>query len=177
MPQCTDNLDNESFVDYLRSRLSVFDGKVYSWGHNKFLGSLDKNTGYIRCGFEGRVYQAHRLIYAITNGPLSGHIDHIDRNKTNNRPENLRLCNQGLNVANANLRSDNTSGYIGVIWHKASNRWQAQTMFNGKRVHVGLYLDKEQAAMAYNIKLRELFGYRCTFNKVFHDVEPEMCCD
>jgi hypothetical protein len=74
-----------------------------------------------------------------------------------------------LNTANAAIRSDNTTGYIGVTWHKTTNKWQAQTMFKGKRIHIGLFNSKDEAALAYNYKLTELFGYQCTFNQVFED--------
>jgi hypothetical protein len=42
-------------------------------------------------------------------------------------------------------------------------------MFKGKRIHIGLFNSKDEAALAYNYKLTELFGYQCTFNQVFED--------
>jgi hypothetical protein len=166
--RCIDNLNDPDFVQELRG---VFyftaDGNIYRVRDSTLVEGSKLNRRYWAIHYNGRYYMKHRVIYALKNGPFYSHIDHIDRDTNNNSPSNLRLCTQGLNVANARMRSDNTTGFMGVIWHKSSRKWQAQTMFNGKRVHIGLYTDKKEAALAYNHKLEELFGPKCTFNKVF----------
>jgi hypothetical protein len=168
MLRCTDNLNDEGLVASLRSYYTTNDaGGLYTRSDGKEVKQCKRVGNYKGITFKGRLYLSHRVIYAIVNGPFNSHIDHIDGDPTNNSPSNLRLCTQGLNVANARVRSDNTTGYTGVIWHKASNKWQAQTMFNGKRVHIGLFSCRKEAALAYNHKLTELFGHQCTFNKVF----------
>lgn len=171
MLRCTDRLDDEIFVGELSKYFYVGnDGKVYLVGSDEEVNQVSKGKGYLSVRYGGKYIMTHRLVYALTKGPFYSHIDHIDGNPSNNSISNLRLCDQGLNVANARIRSDNTSGYIGVIWHKASKgRWQAQTMYKGKRIHVGLFTDKEEAALAYNYKITELFGHQCTFNQVFED--------
>lgn len=169
--RCTDNLDDKDFVQELRGYFYTdTSGKVYVVSTGQEVNQVSKGKGYTSVRYNGKYIMTHRLVYALINGPFHSHIDHIDGNPSNNVISNLRLCTQGLNVANAKIRSDNTSGYFGVIWHKASkNRWQAQTMYNGKRVYIGLYTDKDEAALAYNYKITELFGHQCTFNQVFED--------
>jgi hypothetical protein len=170
MPRCTDKLDDEKFVEELRR---VFDtdgqGNLFYRETGEVVEEFHWSSGYIGVAYKDRRFMKHRVMYALINGPFYSHLDHINRVKTDNRDKNLRICCQGLNVANANMRSDNTTGYMGVIWHKASNKWQAQTMLKGKRIHIGLFNSKDEAALAYNYKLTELFGYQCTFNKVFED--------
>jgi hypothetical protein len=165
--RCTDRLEDEDFVKELREYFFATPcGKVFIKATGEECRDINKSR-YLGVGYKGRYYMKHRLVYALLKGPFHSHLDHIDRDRYNNSITNLRPCTQGLNVANASIRSDNTSGYIGVIWHKATNKWQAQTMYNGKRVHIGLFESKDEAALAYNYKLTELFGHQCTFNQVF----------
>jgi len=168
--RCTDGLDNGAFVEELRQVFVATDcGKLLLVETGCEVPDRNRTKDYLGVVYKGKQYLKHRLLYALWHGPYYSHVDHIDRDTFNNSKENLRLCCQGLNVANASMRSDNTTGYIGVIWHKASNKWQAQTMLKGKRVHIGLFSDIKEAALAYNHKLTELFGHQCTFNKVFED--------
>lgn len=57
--------------------------------------------------------------------------DHIDRNELNNRKNNLRLCTQQENLYNKSMRSDNTSGVIGVSWNKRSGKWSVELGVKG----------------------------------------------
>lgn len=59
--------------------------------------------------------------------------DHIDRNELNNRKHNLRACGQQENAFNKSMRSDNTSGIIGVSWNKQAEKWCAELRANGHR--------------------------------------------
>jgi len=95
----------------------------------------------------------HRL---IMNAPENKDVDHINRNKLDNRKENLRLCTQAENARNASIRTDNTSGYKGVAFN--DNRWQATTKINGKRVYIGRYKTAKEAALAYDEVVRKLHG-------------------
>lgn len=170
MLRCTDNLDDPNFVQELRGHFYATScGKVYKVSTGEEANEITRLREYKAIHYKGRYYVKHRLIWALINGPFYSHLDHINGDRSDNSLKNLRLCCQGLNTANAAIRSDNRTGYIGVIWHKATNKWQAQTMFKGKRIHIGLFLSKDEAALAYNHKLTDLFGYQCTFNKVFED--------
>ena len=66
------------------------------------------NCGYeFICYKDHRIVLIHRLVYETFNGeiPEGLEIDHIDRNKHNNKPENLRLVTRSENMANR-TRSD-----------------------------------------------------------------------
>ena len=87
-------------------------------------------------------------------------IDHINRNKLDNRKENLRLVTQSINCLNGSKRSTNKSGIIGVCQcHKKSRikkdgsrtiwvAWQATVVVNYKQKHLGYFKTKESAAIA-----------------------------
>lgn len=174
MVRSTDKLNTQEEIDRLKTLVVFKEDGLYRLDLNEKITPRINQGGYVSVWVGGRYYMEHRIKWSFYNGPIPDGIDHIDRDRTNNDLSNLRLCKQGLNVANAGMRSDNTTGYMGVIWHKASNTWQAQTMFNGKRVHIGLFHCKREAALAYNYKLTELFGYQCTFNQVFEDMPQDV---
>ena len=66
-------------------------------------------------------------------------IDHIDRNRLNNRKYNLRKSNKKLNARNKSIRSNNTSGIIGVSWNKRDNNWETYISINYKKINLGSY--------------------------------------
>ena len=144
------------------------DGNLYD-GDRK-LGYYDKSSKYFKAKIKGRSFLLHRLIYLFHHGTLPKMLDHEDRNKLNNRIENLRPCEyRGNNTVNSEIRSDNTSGYRGVAWHKASGKWNCSVSYKGKRYHIGLFTDRHEAAHEYNKKALELFGNFAKLNEVNND--------
>jgi hypothetical protein len=151
----TKHIDWREIFDY-------FDGNLY-WNEvaparvrNKLAGYM---TGpYLKVRYEGRAYMLHRIIYEMHNGAFEGFIDHIDRNKLNNRIENLRVVTKSENELNCTKRVTNTSGYKGVYFSKQFNKWRAKIDKDKKQIHIGYYDDVEEAALAYNKKAFELFG-------------------
>lgn len=108
------------------------------------------------CGYSG---YAHRLAWFYVHGRWpKGQIDHINRNRLDNRICNLREANQQGNSANMFRARQNTSGFKGVYALKNSKRFMAAIRFNGKSMYLGLYDTKEEAAAAYKAKAQELFG-------------------
>jgi hypothetical protein len=108
-------------------------------------------NGYVRIKFKHIDYFAHRLAYYMYHGvdPLEKCIDHIDGDKANNKIDNLRLASFFQNQMNrVNLNRNNTSGVIGVSWHKSSKKWRAYIMINGEPKHLGLFTNKEDAIKA-----------------------------
>jgi HNH endonuclease len=85
-------------------------------------------------------------------------VDHINLNGLDNRRENLRLATKGQNMTNTLHRKDNTSGYKGVTFHKASGLWHTMIHHNKKKISLGYYKTAEEAGEAYAIKAKELFG-------------------
>lgn len=89
--------------------------------------------------------------------PPLEYIDHRNRNRLDARRENLRFVTPQINVANSSLRVDNTSGFKGVTWDKANNKWIAQVQFQGRHKKLGRFRDKQAAAMAVNEAYAQLF--------------------
>lgn len=62
--------------------------------------------------------------------------DHIDRNPFNNQRNNLRPATYRENRQNSSMRTDNTSGFIGVYFDKRDSRWVSSICVNYKRIHL-----------------------------------------
>lgn len=111
---------------------SVVD--IGSRKRGRFVGCTKPNSnGYIRCGINNTVYLIHRVIYCLfhkINVPTNLVIDHIDGNKTNNHPSNLRVVTRQENNMNTLLSKRNKSGKKGVIWHKTMNLWMVHWKIN-----------------------------------------------
>ena len=108
-------------------------------------GCLNK-SGYTNIIISGKSYQAHRLAWLYMYGYFPEHqIDHIDRNKSNTRINNLRHVSHSCNIRNQGLLKSNTSGIKGVCWSKQSDKWQAGIHVNNKNHHIGFFTDFTEA--------------------------------
>lgn len=116
-------------------------------------------SGYVGIACNGKRYLAHRLAWLFVYGEWpSMDVDHINRNKEDNRISNLRLATRSQNNVNADLRSNNTSGVRGVYWCKRSKRWLARAQRGGRQVHVGAFTTIEQASRAISEAYAAEFG-------------------
>ena len=103
----------------------------------------------------------HRLIMAA---PIGMDVDHRDYDGLNNRRGNLRLATRSQNMANARMRSDNSTGFRGVGWHRQMERWRAYVRVDGRLRSLGLHDAPEDAARAYDAAAREAFGEFASLN-------------
>ena len=123
----------------------------WKWSHN---GHGYAERVVTRNGIQKHIMM-HRL---IINTPDNMDTDHVNHNGLDNRRCNLRICTTSQNQANQRIRSDNTSGKVGVSWHKTHKKWSANIRHNGKQVYLGLFDSIEDASNAYSAKAKELFG-------------------
>ena len=101
----------------------------------------------------------HRLAWFIVHNEVPPNlIDHINQVRTDNRIENLRVCNHLENNRNQKMRNTNTSGITGVTWSKANGKWVAACWLNGKRKYLGYYADINEAKNVVE-SFRLLNGY------------------
>lgn len=89
---------------YVRDNGAVYrqcqeDGKLRKWDEKWTFGKFDKNTGYMLFGQE----RVHRIVCTAYHGEPDDDrnvVDHIDTNRCNNRPENLRWVTRLENTLN-----------------------------------------------------------------------------
>ena len=103
-------------------------------------------NGYLQIRLQSRLYKAHRLAWLYVYGEWpEDQLDHINRNRSDNRISNLRDVTQKQNHQNRSKSSNNTSGHTGVVWHKQRSKWQAKIMHNKKDISLGLFTNIEEA--------------------------------
>jgi hypothetical protein len=110
--------------------------------------------GYWRLQLKRKQWKLHRVLYVLLNGEISDElsVDHLDRNKNNNHPSNLKpkTCSENnLNKAKKPAR----------YARKRGNRWESYfTMpVTHKYVHVGTFDTQEEAHLAAAARRLELY--------------------
>lgn len=123
-------------------------------------GAKSDHTKYRHVQIGHQKYREHKIIWLYMTGhwPVPGEeIDHIN-DGTDNRWSNLRLVTKSQNQFNRKLNANNSSGYKGVFWKTPNNKWVAIIGFRGKRISLGSFDNKEEAAEVYRAKAQELHG-------------------
>ena len=116
------------------------------------------NQGYRRIKIEGKSYLAHRVAWYLHLGAWPDEdVDHVNRDRSDNRIDNLRLANRRDNIRNLK-REGGSSCYKGVSWDNTRNKWVACIKYEGKNHNLGRYTSEEEAALAYNKVAKEKFG-------------------
>ena len=118
-------------------------------------------NGYRQVKIAGSYYLAHRLVWNYVTGedPAENQIDHIDRNRLNNKFDNLRLVTPKQNQANR-------TGIKGIYRADSKrNPWLAN--YRGK--HLGVFKTKELAQQAYLEAYNLDAGVFANSNRLFQD--------
>ncbi len=114
------------------------------------VGSIN-GAGYRHFTYQHKLYLEHRVIWLMFNGPIPRglQIDHINRDRSDNRLENLRLVTPQVNQRNR--------GAKGYSWDKQKGKWKARAVHNGKCVHIGHFEEEEKARKAYDLWRKEVW--------------------
>jgi len=109
----------------------------YKWGTGK------RSYNYPTARIDGKTISMHVFIMGKINDM---EIDHINRNRRDNRRCNLRFCTRSENQCNKTMRSK--SGLRGVF--ALENGFRASIRLDGKVIQIGRFKTAEEAAMAYD---------------------------
>lgn len=123
---------------------------------NKYRWRVDKNTGYIYSDFLGIKVYLHRYIMGIHQNKDGFVIDHINRNKKDNRKQNLRIVTHAQNLRNLSILSDNSTGYRNI--YKKGKKFCLMSNYQGKVCYFGTYTTIQEALNAKINIWRDLWG-------------------
>lgn len=115
----------------------------------------------------------HRL---ILQAPLDMLVDHRNRDRADDRRENLRLATRAQNNRNyaKSGRTDHTSEFKGVSWHEKNLRWRARIYHDNKCFWLGNFMCPVEAAEAYDQAAMEKHGPFARLNFVYPTFQEEM---
>lgn len=118
---------------------------------NSEAGGL-KPSGYYELTFKGKYYRVHRIVCVLHDIEVDGKVvDHIDRDKSNNKISNLKVVYQKENMQNVSrhkLSAANTSGVQGVYYMKRGYwvaSWQEKGKSRFKHFPIKNYISPEDA--------------------------------
>lgn len=118
------------------------------------------SRGYRQGDIFGVNFLAHRVIWKWVTGEDPDTIDHINRNKTDNRWDNLRSVTNLENMLNTGLAENSSSGITGVFFSatKRGKQWGAHIKVGRRNRNLGYYHTMAEAAQArHEAELR--FGF------------------
>jgi|DEB0MinimDraft_4_1074332.scaffolds.fasta_scaffold00235_2 hypothetical protein len=126
-------------VDY-PNYLIYPDGKVYSKYTKRYLRAGPDKKGYYRVNVSKgkknyKTYKIHRLIaeHYIPNPENKKEVDHINRDRSDNRIENLRWADRSENTQNVGIRKDNKSGFKNIYYSNSKKGYIYRKKIRGKK--------------------------------------------
>ena len=150
----------DGFENYSVSDL----GNVRNDKTGRILKGRDNGWGYLEVKFTKNKTRYYKKIHKLTaeafllNPENKPFVDHIDNDKHNNKLINLRFATRQENGQNQKLSCKNTSGTKGVHWNKKAMKWTAQICINGKSIHLGSFINKEDAINIRIQRAKNEFG-------------------
>ena len=115
-------------------------------------------SGYIQITINKKSYRAHRLVFFWHHGYMPEFIDHIDRNRSNNKIQNLRPATKLQNQGNRAATKNNLIGLKGIYWDKTRLKWGARIGIKGQCKRLGYFESTEKAYAAYSEAAKKHFG-------------------
>lgn len=121
------------------------DTGLFKWkkkiGKKIIIGSIagSKNRcGYMQIRIRGVIYLSHRLAVLWMEGYFpENEVDHINRNRADNKWANLREVSHRCNLINCKLGLNNKSGVKGVSFNTKKSLFRSRIKTNKKDICLG----------------------------------------
>lgn len=150
----TGGIDSQFQVDGdIYDELASFRWKTHPKGYCQTWGSLR--------GEKPTTHLLHRMVMRLHDHDIDGWlVDHIDRNRKNNRYQNLRL----VDMTQSNQNRGSKSKYKGV--YKVGGMWVASIDVDGEHHRLGTYEFADDACEAYDRAAKNLHGEYAVLNNL-----------
>ena len=106
-------------------------------------------------------YKVHRIIYVISNGEDSLNdflVDHIDGDKLNNNPKNLRTATVSQNLLNRSKQKNNSTGHKNITFSKKRKKYVCKIQVRRKEIHIGEFDTIQEAIEKRDIEAKKIIG-------------------
>ena len=152
-------IENNSIMLISKNKFNYVINFKWYLGKNNYPVAYNSIDNQIKFG---RGITLHKLLFPNLSKGLV--VDHINRNKLDNRNENLRICTAKENSYNKTKSVNSLNKYKGVS--KSSNgMFKASITKDGKKIEINDIPDEKLAAQTYNLMSEELFGsFACKNN-------------
>jgi hypothetical protein len=117
-------------------------GKIYGKRGKELIAK--NHNGYIVIAVSDKpsiLLYGHQFAWFMIHNEIVECVDHINRDKSDNRISNLRSITKQKNSFNSNSK--------GYSWHKLKQKWVSKIKINDKSIYLGSYNTEEQARQAY----------------------------
>ncbi|WP_341210731.1 HNH endonuclease signature motif containing protein [Sphingomonas paucimobilis] len=105
--------------------------------------------GYRRGNLDGKPYKAHQIAYCLAHDVWpAGDIDHINGDRSDNRPANLRVVTHAVNMRNKRRYRNNSTGVAGVTRASRGHKYEAWIGADGRQRCLGRFETVAAAAEA-----------------------------
>lgn len=155
------------FIPLTQGQNAIVDVEDFEWLNQwNWFASWNScvNSFYAATNAKGKTLM-HRL---ILNCKKNEEGDHENHNTLDNRKENLRKCTRKQNQMNRMPQSNNKSGFKGVSWSRAANRWTARIKINRNYKYLGLFDSAKEAAHIYDEAAKKYHGEFAYLNFPLH---------
>lgn len=149
------NIEETREIPLTRGLVALVDAADHEW-LSQWKWCAD-GYGYAIREERGERIRMHRLLL-----PGVETVDHINRNRADNRRSNLRPCNRqehARNTSKHRRRRAPSSRFKGVCFRKDTGKWTAYiNVDRGERQYLGCFATEEAAAAAYDTAALRAFG-------------------
>jgi len=165
-PPSRTRLDKRPAISLLREHLLLDDATgTLRWAPRKHACSGRIAGGSVGNGYRGIDFFGARLlcshvVWALTHGAWpTNQVDHIDGNRQNNAPSNLRLATPGQNCQNVSKARGKSSRFIGVSWDKRECKWVAYIKIDRKLRNLGYFANEEDARDRHLLAKQQIHNF------------------
>jgi len=160
---------NSVDIEKINRRFSYVDGdlvrniSINSKAMKGMIAGTVNAHGYVYVSIESTSYAVHHVVWKIHYGdiPDGYEIDHIDRNRQNNKIKNLRIVTSSENNHNIGLSKANASGHRGIRFESDRGKWLSRIKHNGRMLNLGRYFRLSDAISARKAAEKALLWIDC----------------
>lgn len=157
VPSANDGVHNVLIDSEDYELISKYKWHVHKWRYVFYVQAWTNING------KGKTLLMHKLILGAKRKEI---VDHIDGNGLNNQKTNLRICTNTQNCWNQRIAKNNTTGFKGVTFVKATKRYRARIRVNSKLILVGDFKTAQEAGEAYNWAALNHYGDFARLNPI-----------